>query len=191
MIAVALLALAILLIIPLFLMNRKRTKENFTTPVALKVPAGNNTDGNYFYVGKVENDKNGQLTTSNGKYMLRKPELLYDGLWGSNYLNLDNQFQKCDWKNESANYPLDSKNKNLIYGTNKYFHLPEKDMYGKKIASPPDCKWSDYMYSDKKKTYLENYNETKAFCLTKPTFEDVWGIVPQYNFQYFPKSPLA
>lgn len=68
-----------------------------------------------------------RLASKNGKYTFSIPELKYDGIY-SRKINSNNE---CFWTTTS--------NKEETYGVDKYFHIPNKNFYGKTIISPPEC----------------------------------------------------
>ena len=182
-----------LLIIPLLLFSNKTVTENynnsfkekFTTLKPVNVPASNNLDGEYFNIGnKVQEENN--LIPNDGKFRFRKQELLYDGIWGANYSYNGNK-EKCDWSEKSSMYPLNTDNKDLIYGTDKYLKLPEKDMVNKEIITPPKKynKNNRKYYKNNKLNRLKEISDNSevAYITDYHPLEDI-----DYGF---PNSPLA
>jgi len=155
--------LLILTILIFFTRKNKVNIEKFTTPTAVNFPSANNLDGKPFFVGncsKLEPDE--PIVESSGKYEFKKMKLLYDGVWGQKCY-LDGQgLEKCDWSDKNREYGK--------YGTDKFFDLPVINLkQGESIVSPPECHKPSYK---KRKDY---------YYLQEPTFEDVFGFVPQSN----------
>jgi hypothetical protein len=144
--------------------TNKTIVESFTTPTAVNVPAGGSKqEGSPFLVGNRHPMRPEEpIVESNGKYEFKKMKLLYDGVWGEKCY-LDGQgLEKCDW---------DYKNRQFgKYGTNHFFDLPEKKLeQGEVVVSPPEC-------------IKSSCKKQKDFCyLEEPSFEDVFGFVPQSN----------
>jgi len=174
-IALIFIVFLILLSTILIFINKKQTKEDFKLPtqVPANVPAMLNTEGKTFYVGNSENEVPDEpIVESEGKYQFRKPQLLYDGVWGEN-CELDGKGgMACNWKAMSGNCPLDKGD--LVYGTDKFFQTPKK--WGT-IISPPDCPVTAKMYPNGP-TYLENARRNPPMFLDKPTVEDILGFDP-------------
>jgi len=131
----------ILFFLVIYKKHSKTTQENFTTPTALNVPNGgpNGLDGKPFFVGnKIPELKDEPIVATSAKVEFRKPQLLYDGIWGEK-CELDGKgFGTCDWKFTYSNYPLDKPG--FSYGADSFFHMPLKRMrIGEEIVSPPDC----------------------------------------------------
>jgi hypothetical protein len=160
--------------------SRRKAMENFTTPTAVNVPAANNTDGLPFYVGNDEPMKpEDPIVSSEGLYRFRKPQLLYDGVWGEKCELNGKGDEICDWKVTSSNYPLDKKD--MVYGTNTFFHLPEKELpMNGAVISPPDCPATAKMY-DNGPTYEEYQKINPPVYLNKPDIEDILGFYPKNN----------
>ena len=170
--------------------SQKLNLESFTTPVPVNVPAQNNLEGKDFLVGNDYLPKNNPIVDSDGQYQFRKEELLYDGIWGANYKYDHQGNERCDWNNRSSTLPLDTKNNDLIYAADTYFKIPKKCLFGKEVCSPPDCGWDDLTSYTTKKTYLENYKKNKPLYCIKPTFEDIFGVVPQNNMNTLYTPPV-
>lgn len=173
----------------MFVMVRRRgITENFTTPTAVNVPAANNLEGKPFYVGNRKPEKpETPIVSKEGVYRFRKPQLLYDGVWGEN-CNLNGEgMETCDWEQKDANFPLDKSG--LVYGADKFFHLPEKKLkMGEDIVSPPDCPANAKMY-DNGPTYEENMVENAPVYLQTPDMEDILGFVPKDNNNFMTLPP--
>lgn len=166
----------------------KKRIENFTTPTAVNVPAANNLDGKMFYVGnRIPEKPEREIVSDIGEYMFRKPELLYDGVWGEN-CRLDGEgMEKCDWMEKDANFPLDKKG--FSYGADKFFHMPEKKLkIGERVINPPDCPASAKMY-DNGLTYEQNMVENAPVYLQTPDMEDILGFVPKNNNNFMGLPP--
>lgn len=175
-------------VISVIMRRRGVQMENFTTPTAVNVPAANNLDGQPFFVGnrKPELPEN-PIVSDNGRYMFRKPQLLYDGVWGESCRLNGRGMETCDWGERDANFPLDKSG--LVYGANKFFHLPEKKLkMGENIVSPPDCPASAKMY-DNGLTYEENMEVNAPVYLQTPDMEDILGFVPKDNNNFMRLPP--
>jgi hypothetical protein len=92
-----------------------------------------------------------RLASKSGKYTFVIPELKYDGIY-SRKINSNNE---CYWTTSSNN------NKET-YGTDKYFHIPDKNLYGITVFSPLECEkyytgypQDIYLNNCKKNTYQE------------------------------------
>lgn len=181
----------VLLVLVVFMFFKVRSDqiESFTTPIPVNVPAQNHLEGKNFLVGNNNQPKGEPIVDSDGQYEFRKEELLYDGIWGADYKYDHKGNERCDWENRSATHPLPTKKKDLIYAADTFFKIPKKCLFGKEICSPPDCDWND-MTGCKNQTYLEEYKKNRPLYCTKPTFEDVFGIVPQNNMNYSFKPPV-
>ena len=158
--------LLIFTIVIFYTRTNKITKESFTTPTAVNIPAGAATlEGTPFLVGnRYPMRPEEPIVESSGKYEFKKMKLLYDGVWGEKCYLDGRGLEKCDW---------DDKNRQPgKYGTNHFFDLPEKKLeIGEVVISPPECRKSS---SQKRKE--------KDYCyLKEPSFEDVFGFVPQSN----------
>ena len=154
-----------------------KTQENFTTPTALNAPVGTNLEGKDFLVGnRYPMRPDPPIVAQNAKVEFRKPQWLYDGIWGEK-CELDGEgFERCNWENTSAYYPLDKKG--FSYGADKFFHGPAKRMaIGEQIVSPPDCPANAPM-NDSGITYQEAYEQNPPIYLAKPTLEDIYGFNP-------------
>lgn len=68
-----------------------------------------------------------RLASKSGKYTFSIPELKYDGIY-SRKINSNNE---CCWTTSSNNKET--------YGTDKYFNIPDKNLYGITVFSPPEC----------------------------------------------------
>lgn len=156
--------LLIFTIVIFYTKTSKSTVESFTTPTAVNVPAGAaKLDGDPFFVGNRYPMKPEEpIVEGNGKYEFKKMKLLYDGVWGENCYLDGRGLEKCDWNDKYRQFGK--------YGTDKFFHLPEKKLeQGEVVVSPPECRKSG------------SKNEHDYYYLEQPTFEDVFGFVPQSN----------
>ncbi len=156
--------LLIFTIVIFFGKTNKKIKESFTTPTAVNFPAGGGIqEGEPFLVGnysQLEPDE--PIVDSSGKYEFKKMRFLYDGVWDQKCYLDGKGLEKCDW--------IDKKPEFDKYGTNKFFDLPVINLNeGESVVSPPEC---SKQYYKKEKDF---------FYLEKPTFEDVFGFVPQSN----------
>jgi hypothetical protein len=159
--------LLIFTIVIFYTRTNKATVESFTTPTAVNVPAGSaNQEGVPFLVGnRYPMRPEEPIVESSGKYEFKKMKFLYDGVWGEKCYLDGRGLEKCDW---------DDKNRHPgKYGTNHFFDLPEKKLeQGEVIVSPPECRKSGCKKQKDQKDY---------YYLEKPSFEDVFGFVPQSN----------
>ena len=157
--------LLILTIVVFYTRTNKATVEPFTTPTAINVPAGAPIqEGSPFLVGnRYPMRPEEPIVESSGTYEFKKMKLLYDGVWGEKCYLDGRGLEKCDW---------DDKNRQPgKYGTDHFFDLPEKSLeQGEVVVSPPECRKSGCKRKNNDFYYLE-----------KPTFEDVFGFVPQSN----------
>lgn len=97
-------------------------------------------------------DPSERLADEKGKYTFRIPELKYDGIY-SRKLDKNN---KCCWSLNKSNEPL-------TYGTNSFFHVPEKSMFGKTVIEPPECQgYSSSGYSPE--YYIAKCEENNVPC---------------------------
>ena len=172
--------LLVLMTSVIFVKRKPNQMENFTTPVAVNIPAANNEDGNLFYVGNRRPFvPDVPIVSDKGKYEFRKPQWLYDGVWGEK-CKLDGKgYERCDWMEQDANFPLDKVG--YVYGGDTFFHLPERNIpIGGQVVKEPDCPASAKMY-DNGPTYEENMKNNVPVYLQTPDMEDVLGFVPQDN----------
>jgi hypothetical protein len=142
----------------------KKIKESFTTPTAVNVPAGlGKQEGDKFFVGnRYPMRPEEPIVESSGKYEFKKMKLLYDGVWGEKCYLDGRGLEKCNWSDKNREYGK--------YGTDKFFDLPVISLKeGESILSPPDCPKPS---CKKRKDY---------YYLKEPSFEDVFGFVPQSN----------
>jgi hypothetical protein len=162
--------LLIFTIIIFYTRTNKTYKESFTTqistptPTAVNIPAGSPIQqGNPFFVGnRYPMIPEEPIVEPSGRYEFKKMKLLYDGVWGEKCYLDGRGLEKCDWDDKNRQFGK--------YGTDHFFDLPEKKLEeGEVVISPPECRKSGYK---KQKDY---------FYLEKPTFEDVFGFVPQSN----------
>jgi len=157
--------LLIFTIVIFYTRKNKTTLESFTTPTAINVPAANNLDGKPFFVGnRYPMRPNEPIVETSGKYEFKKMKLLYDGVWGEKCYLDGRGMEKCDW---------DEKNRECgKYGTDHFFHLPEKKLdMGEVVVSPPECR----------KSRCQKKKAKDFYYLEEPSFEDVFGFVPQSN----------
>ena len=156
--------LLVFTIVIFYAKTNKKTVESFTTPTAVNVPAGSaNQEGAPFFVGNRNPMRPEEpIVESNGKYEFKKMKLLYDGVWGEKCYLDGRGLEKCDWSDKNRQFGK--------YGTDNFFHLPEKKLEeGEVVVSPPECRKSG---CKKAKDF---------FYLEQPGFEDVFGFVPQSN----------
>ena len=180
--------LLVLMTSVIFVMRKPKQMENFTTPVAVNVPAANNEDGKLFYVGNKKPEvPDVPIVSDKGEYEFRKPQWLYDGVWGER-CRLDGRgYERCDWREQDANFPLDKTG--YVYGTDTFFHLPEKRIpIGGQVKRGPECPASSKMY-DNGLTYEQNMIENGPVYMARPDVEDVLGFVPKDNNNFL-KLPL-
>lgn len=80
-------------------------------------------------IGKMEVEEPfHRLAPKSGKYTFIIPELKYDGIYSRNV----NKNNKCCWS-------LKSNSKNETYGSDNFFHTPEKQLCGRTICEKPEC----------------------------------------------------
>lgn len=164
------------------------SKEDFTTPTAANVPAMGNLDGKPFFVGnKKEKKRDTPIVSPFGTTEFRKPQLLYDGIWGQKCALDGKGNEACDWRVEYSNYPLDKEG--FSYGANNFWHLPEKKLrMGEEIISPPDCSKNDPI-NNTGITYLQAFEQNPPIYLCKPTMEDILGFDPNVQDNNLYKYP--
>jgi len=180
--------LLVLMTCVIFVKRKPQQMENFTTPVAVNVPAANNEKGKLFYVGNRRPEvPDVPIVSDKGEYEFRKPQWLYDGVWGEK-CELDGKgYERCDWREKDANFPLDKKG--YVYGGDTFFHLPERRIpIGGHVVKEPDCPASAKMY-DNGPTYEENMKNNAPVYLQTPDMEDVLGFVPQDNNNFMELPP--
>ena len=90
-----------------------------------------------------------RLASKSGKYTFIIPELKYDGIY-SRKINSNNE---CCWTTKS--------NKIETYGTDKYFHIPDKKLYGITVNSPLECQGYSTGYLPD--IYLNDCNQNKQY----------------------------
>lgn len=167
--------------------SKSQSREDFTVAVPVNVPGMGNTLGKEFDVGnRLPPKMDKPIVGCNGKYRFGKEELLYDGIWGADYMYNMMGGEKCNWSVKPKGASQGE------YGSNDYLKTPEKCMFGKEICSPPDCGWNDKVYYGRNITYAEDFERRRPCFMEKPSIEDVLGYIPRDNRDIeYPMAPLS
>ena len=115
----------------------------------------------YFKVGNEEADKEVPMVPSEGKYMFKKPELLYDGIWRSEP-NRIGCYEKNNWRLAGDGCSAGT------YGANKYFDIKNKPIDGMKAPVDGCAELS-------KKSRQAQEPNTICKYYPEPDMEDILG----------------